>query len=143
MSAKVLCPTDGSKLAQKAIAYAVDLATREGANLTFLHVETLSPKRAARTYFWDQNILDAADVQDHKILNAAEAAARGAGFARASYVTVAGRDIAQAIAAYAKKNDVGHIVMGSHGRRGVAQLLLGSVTQGVAARASCPVTIIR
>jgi nucleotide-binding universal stress UspA family protein len=143
MTARLLCPIDGSKLAQKAIAYAVDLATRDGSSLTFLHVETLSPQRAARTYFWDQNILDDADIQDHKILNAAEKSARDAGFARASYVTVAGRDIAAAIAAYAKKNKVDHIVMGSHGRRGIAQLLLGSVAQGVAARASCPVTIIR
>ncbi|MBX6320334.1 MAG: universal stress protein [Rhodospirillaceae bacterium] len=138
-----LCPTDGSKLAQKAVAYAIQRAAKDGASLTVLHVETLTPERAARTHFWDQTILDAADIQDHKILGAAAAAARRAGFRAATYVTVAGRDVAAAIAAFARKNRVDHIIMGSHGRRGVAQLILGSVANGVAARAGCPVTIVR
>jgi len=142
MPSKLLCATDGSKPAQKAVAYAVDLAKRDGASLTFLNVMTVSAKRAARTYFWDQEILDAAAIQTHKILSGAKKAATAAGLSGISCVTVSGRNIADAITAYAKKNNTDQIIVGSRNRSRAARLLLGSVAGGVAARASCPVTIV-
>ena len=57
-------------------------------------------------------------------------------------MTVTGRNIADAIAGYAKKNEVDQIIVGSRNKRGAARLLLGSVAGSVAARASCPVTIV-
>lgn len=142
MPTKLLCATDGSKPAQKAVAYAVDLAKRDGASLTFLNVMTVSAKRAARTYFWDQEILDAAAVQAHKILGGATKTATAAGLSGVSCVTVTGRNIADAITAYAKKNNMDQIIVGSRNKREAARLLLGSVAGSVAARASCPVTIV-
>jgi len=142
MPSKLLCATDGSKPAQKAVAYAVGVAKKNGDSLTFLNVMTVSSKRAARTYFWDQEILDAAAVQVHKTLGGAMKAATGAGLAGASCVTVSGRNISDAIAGYAKKNGFDHIIVGSRNRRGAARLLLGSVAGSVAAKASCPVTIV-
>ncbi|OVE84438.1 universal stress protein [Natronolimnobius baerhuensis] len=50
---------------------------------------------------------------------------------------------ARAIVAYADEHDVDQIVMGSHGRSGVARLLLGSVAETVTRRARVPVTIVR
>jgi nucleotide-binding universal stress UspA family protein len=141
MASSLLCATDGSKPAQKAVAYAVELAKKDGASLIFLNVMTVSSKRASKTYFWDQEILDDAAVQSHKALKAAASAATGVG--GVSCVTVTGRNIAAAIAAYAKKNGIGHIVVGSRNRRGATRLLLGSVAGSVAAQASCPVTIVR
>jgi nucleotide-binding universal stress UspA family protein len=35
------------------------------------------------------------------------------------------------------------IIMGSHGRRGLSRLVLGSVTEAVARRAKCPVLIVK
>jgi nucleotide-binding universal stress UspA family protein len=142
MPSNLLCATDGSKQAEKAIAYAVKQAKKSDASLTFLNVVTVSSERAARTYFWDQDILDASAAQVHKIMRAAMSAANKAKLSGATCVTVSGRDIAGAISAYAKKNGVDQIIMGSHGRRGAARLLLGSVAGSVAARASCPVTIV-
>lgn len=142
MPSKLLCATDGSKPAKKAVDYAIALAKRNGDSLTFVNVNTVSAKRAAKTYFWDQEILDAAAVQIHKILSAAGKAASGSGLAGASCVTITGRNIPEAIAAYAKKNGFDHIVVGTRNRRGMARILLGSVASGVAARASCPVTIV-
>ena len=142
MPARILCTTDGSKPAQKGVAYAVELVKQNGGSLTFLNVVTVSARRAARTYFWDQEILDAAAAQVHKILGAATGVAAGAGLRDVSCVTVSGRNIPDAITAYAKKNDVDHIIVGSRNKRGAARLLLSSVAGGVAARASCPVTIV-
>jgi len=142
MPTKILCTTDGSKAAQRGVAYAVELAKKSGSSLTFLNVITVSPKRAARTYFWDQEILDAAGAQVHKILSGATRAAAGAGLRDVSCVTVTGRNIPDAITAYAKKNDVNQIIVGSRNKRRAARLLLSSIAGGVAARASCPVTIV-
>ena len=57
MPTKILCTTDSSKTAQKGVAYAVGLAKKNGGSLTFLNVAPSSARRAARTYFWDQEIL--------------------------------------------------------------------------------------
>ncbi len=50
---------------------------------------------------------------------------------------------ARTIVEYAEEQDVDHIVIGSHGRSGVSRVLLGSVAEAVARRATVPVTIVR
>lgn len=50
---------------------------------------------------------------------------------------------ARALVEYAEEEDVDHIVIGSHGRRGVSRFLLGSVSESVAKRAPVSVTMIR
>lgn len=57
-------------------------------------------------------------------------------------VTEIGRPAA-AIVEYAEENDIDHIILGSHGRRGIARFLLGSVAESVARRSPVSVTIIR
>ena len=42
----------------------------------------------------------------------------------------------------ANRLGVGMIVIGSHGRSGLARLVLGSVSEGVMRRAACPVLIV-
>jgi nucleotide-binding universal stress UspA family protein len=43
----------------------------------------------------------------------------------------------------AEEEDIDHIVMGSHGRSGVARILLGSVAETVIRRSPVPVTVVR
>jgi nucleotide-binding universal stress UspA family protein len=50
---------------------------------------------------------------------------------------------ARAILEYADKHDIEHIIMGSHGRKGVSRLVLGSVAERVMRQAPMPVTIVR
>lgn len=50
---------------------------------------------------------------------------------------------AAAVCEYAAERAVDRIVVGSHGRSGVARLLLGSVAERIARRAPVPVTIVR
>lgn len=51
--------------------------------------------------------------------------------------------VASTIAEYAEEHDVDHIVLGSHGRRGLSRFLLGSVAEAVARRSPVSVTMIR
>ena len=50
---------------------------------------------------------------------------------------------AEEICQYASKHDVDLVFIGSHGRSGIREVLLGSVSHAVANHAPCPVTIVR
>ena len=49
----------------------------------------------------------------------------------------------QTIVAYIEQGDIDHVVMGSHGRRGVSRLLLGSVAETVVRHSPVPVTVVQ
>ncbi|WP_290819297.1 universal stress protein [Halovivax sp.] len=50
---------------------------------------------------------------------------------------------AREIVRFADEHDVDHVVVGNHGREGVARVLLGSVAETVVRRAAVPVTVVR
>ncbi len=58
-------------------------------------------------------------------------------------VFVENDDIANAIIGIAKKIKADLIVMGSHGRRGIRRLLIGSVTEDILKLSKIPVTIVK
>lgn len=49
----------------------------------------------------------------------------------------------QTIVNYIEESDIDHVVMGSHGRRGVSRLLLGSVAETVVRHSPVPVTVVQ
>lgn len=56
--------------------------------------------------------------------------------------TAMGRPAAEVVQ-FAEENDVDHIIVGSHGRRGISRFLLGSVAEKIVRRSPVPVTVIR
>jgi nucleotide-binding universal stress UspA family protein len=50
---------------------------------------------------------------------------------------------ARTVVDHAARDDVDHVVVGSHGREGVSRLLLGSVAEKVVRRSPVPVTVVR
>jgi nucleotide-binding universal stress UspA family protein len=56
--------------------------------------------------------------------------------------TVVG-DPTREIVGYAEDNDIEYIVIGSHGRKGVSRMLLGSVAEKVVRRSPVPVVVVR
>lgn len=50
---------------------------------------------------------------------------------------------ARVIVDYARREDIDHVVIGSHGREGVSRLLLGSVAEKVVRRSPVPITVVR
>jgi nucleotide-binding universal stress UspA family protein len=143
MIKNVLCASDGSKISAKAVNFAISLAKELGAKLTVLTVERVSRASAAKSAFWDSTVLNAGDAITRAEFRSVAEKAKKAELRKVQCVTVSSRDIADAIAAYAKKQKHDHIVIGSHGHRGVQRLVLGSIAEAVVAEAHCPVTIVR
>lgn len=143
MLEKILCAIDGSHSSEKAVDFAVALANKVGAELTFVIIRTMDAQHAAKERYWDSRVLGAAEMQAQQEFAAARKAANAAGLDGIECVEAYGRDIGGAIVDFAEKQGFGHIVTGSSGRSGVERLVLGSVAADVVAKAHCPVTIAR
>lgn len=144
----VLVPTDGSELAGKSVAQAIELAKALKAKVTAFHAypeyravllyEYVGPVNAMSR----RDYLAAAKSTAEGYLARVLKAARDAGL-EAEGVTVASDYPHEAIIRTAKKKKCDLIVMASHGRRGVSGLLLGSVTQKVLTHSKIPVLVVR
>ena len=139
----ILVPTDGSRLSAPALRTAAGLAKALGAKLTGLHVVApYSPARGGAGYASMRGFRRAVEKQAGHALAAFSAEARARGVT-ATAVSVVGGEPWQAVlrAARARKCDL--IVMASHGRRGLAGLILGSETAKVLAHSKIPVLVCR
>ena len=139
---KVLVATGGSPWSNKAVHYAIDLAKSYNLELVIVHVLTETPP-----YF----IAEAGTALDSMIEGSEEAgrrvieeAANWAEVAGVPYdaVMVWGR-VSEVICRVAQERDCDLIVVGSRGLTGFKRLMLGSISNAVAAKASCPVLIVK
>jgi nucleotide-binding universal stress UspA family protein len=140
----LLVPTDGSPASEGAARQAVALAARLGARITSLtvkpvfHVFTLRPELVEDTRGspWD------VDLHARNNLAAVE---RMAGEAKVPFegIVAQGDQPWKAIVETARARGCDAIAMASHGRSGLAALVLGSQTQRVLAHSSLPVIVYR
>ncbi|WP_247001565.1 universal stress protein [Halosolutus gelatinilyticus] len=142
----VLVPIDGSSQSRAALDYA--LSQYEGETITTLHV--VDPMEGVYSDYggggiYDEEAFQRAIERGESIGEQARDRAEDAGILDATTLNtvVETGQSARAIIDYADANDVDHIVMGSHGRSGVARVLLGSVAETVTRRSPVPVTIVR
>ena len=136
----ILVPTDFSETSEVAVKYGVALARRFDAKLYLLHVVEKSLAEMAATPF-PLGLLDGMqnDVREWlgKILTEQEEKELGPEYV----LRVGGPDVE--IVRYANERDIDLIVMGTHGRSGVAHMLMGSVAEKVVRKAPCPVLTVR
>lgn len=145
----VLVPTDGSKLSAKAIKTGARLAGALGAKLTLVHVVApYMPPLYGDPIGYAPMVLDPKEYKTNVERNAKRVLAEGARAAAALGLTCAevmatDEHPWEAIlrTARGKKCDV--IVMASHGRRGLAGVLLGSETTKLLTHSSIPVLVCR
>jgi nucleotide-binding universal stress UspA family protein len=143
----LLVPTDGSEISARAVQQAVELAAALGARVRFLHVQNNYPISLvgvgelveASTI---EALVEAAGKRAEEILQEALAAAAAAGVP-AERTVVMNPLPHKAILEEASAAGCDLIVMGSHGRRGLEGLLLGSETQRVLLGSSTPVLVVR
>ncbi|HVQ15625.1 MAG TPA: universal stress protein [Vicinamibacterales bacterium] len=143
---RILVPTDFSAPSESALATAKDLAVRFGASLHLVHV--LEDPYAVAAYssealgYLPPGIKASWQQEAEKHLNALLTPAERAQFMATTTVLFSG-SAAREIVDHARNNHIDLIVMGTHGRGGVAHLLLGSVTERVVRTATCPVLTVR
>ena len=138
---EVLVAVDGSAHSRRALAYLLRHRKQLANNsrLTLMHV-SLPPPRLA-------SLIGRTAIDQHRKVEF-EHAMRGArrlvakAKIKCKLIHTTG-DPAEQIANQARGNHSSLIVMGSHGRGGMADLLLGSVTQKTLAAARAPVLIVR
>lgn len=141
----ILIPTDGSTIALQAAKAGVRFAAKSGARVTAFHaVDSQSIYSSAygadaRTFV---NFEKRAREAGEKQVAAVEKLAKAAGVPFASLVSEA-RTPYEGIAEAARKKKCDLIWIASHGRRGAARLILGSVAQKVLAHAGVPVLVYR
>ncbi len=144
---RVLVALDLDAHAEELVGEAKDLASRLSAELVLLTVLPLKPSVDA-----DVLLHPAAHPATQKVLADAEAKVQPrlqalARSARAHGLKVSAQlahgDVADAILHVARKLDAGLIVMGTHGRRGIARVALGSVAESVIREAPVPVVAVR
>lgn len=142
-AATIIHPTDFSDEANLAEREATRLARRLGAELVLLHV-------AVETPHYGEHAFGMADVKHIYEAQARWAEAQLA--ARAEALTKEGVPtrwqrrtgvVDELITETARTEAADYIVMGTHGRSGIARLMLGSIADRVIRTAPCPVLTVR
>lgn len=141
----ILVPTDGTDFSNQAIAHAASLAKALGAAVTVMtvtepfHVFTLEAAQVEDTRpDYESHMRARAEA----ILGKAAAAVSAAG-ARCDTVHATADHPHQAIIDEAGRRGCDLVVMASHGRKGVAAVVIGSETAKVLTHASIPVLVVR
>ncbi len=135
---RILLATDGSAHSQKAVARGLELAEKEGAQITLMTVAL---------YVGDldeflPNVQEKLEASAAKILNEAKALFEEKGIAVETVLEV-GKVPADNILQVAEKGKYDRIIMGSKGLAGIKRFLIGSTAAKVVAHAHCSVTVIR
>ena len=140
---RILHPSDFSSASRAAFARSVEMAKANRAELVVAHVLTpivLPVDGYVSPQIYDQ-IDTSARVAAQKQLAALVARAKKAGV-RAKAVILDGSPHDRIIRA-AKAGRADLVVMGTHGRTGLARLFLGSVAERVVGLSPCPVMTVR
>ncbi len=147
MFRRILVPTDGSELSNESVKAAVKLAAGSGASIVALNVQPVyRPPVVAEVPIADVYSQEEYEAGAMKVAN--KVLADVCALAAASSVpckTIAQLDASawEAIIRLAREKGCDLIFMASHGRRGIAGLLLGSETQKVLTHCKIPVLVHR
>ncbi len=141
---KILVPTDFSEHGRHALSYGAELAQKFGAELHLLHVlqdlVAMVPEPGMAFPMPGDYLKDLREGSQRALTELAKKE------------VPEGLSIVQEIREgppfleiirYAKENDVDLMVLGTHGRSGLAHALLGSVAEKVVRKAPCPVLTVR
>ncbi len=148
MIKKILVPIDGSKSADNALDFALDLARKYSAEVmitTVLEIPSLSLEASGMLYtpVSTENFIEKLrDFHEKILLDANNKANQFSPKLKVSTKLLQGRP-ADKIVETAKEGIFNLIVIGSRGLGGIKEFFLGSVSDRVADKASCPVLIVK
>ncbi len=143
----ILIPTDGSDLSEQALVRAIEFAREIGARVTGFYAQ---PEYSVPYYeggmpldaMTPDSFAELTVTQAKKVLASVEEKARAAGVSCQLHTAV-NDSPHQAIIQAAEERGCDLIFMASHGRRGIAGLLMGSETHKVLTHTKVPVLVYR
>ena len=138
---RILVPTDFSASADAALAYALKLADQVGAAVRLVHVfeDPDAVSIYSEVYVPMPPEMRAQLLDSIRRQLTARTTASGHGNVTTEVLNGAA---AKAIVEGATDNQCDLIVMGTHGRHGMAHVLMGSVAERVVRTAACPVLVV-
>jgi nucleotide-binding universal stress UspA family protein len=140
----ILVATDFGEAADMALSYGRELARTFGARLHVVHVvqdlgvHIGAPEFSASVGRLQMEVEESARNRTNALISDEDRQAL-----RAQAAVLTHPSAAQAILAYARDEQVNLIVMGTHGRKAVGRMVMGSVAERVARTAPCPVLVVR
>ena len=145
MYRRILVPLDGSRTSQLGLGEAVKLAKSQGSSLRLLHVvDELMLMTTPEMAYDVAELIEVLKQDGRRILEKGAAHARKHGVkVQTSLVESAGGHAAQTIIDEARKYHASLIVLGTHGRRGLKRMVMGSDAEEVVRNAPAPVLLVR
>ncbi|HSV34975.1 MAG TPA: universal stress protein [Ramlibacter sp.] len=142
MYKRILVPLDGSETSRKALTSALQMARESGGCVRLLHAVDELAYLTGYEYVGD--VLKIARENAAKVLDEGMAMAQSAGVAtECELVDAPGVRLGDTVAADARQWKADLIVLGTHGRRGIGRVLLGSGAEQIIRTAPVPVLVIR
>ena len=148
MFKRILVPIDGSWTSNSGLNTAIRMAREAKAELILLHVVdenvlALSGEYAGAAYM-DRLMADMREG-GRKVIAAAAATARKQGVTAKTVLmeSVGPRRVADIIVQQAKKLRADAVVIGTHGRRGISRMVMGSDAEEVVRGSPVPVVLVR
>jgi nucleotide-binding universal stress UspA family protein len=145
MYKRILVPVDGSETSMLGLLEAIKIAQSDGCQLCLFHVANeliLDYSYGAQSS--GMSVMESLREVGNAILRRAEDLARKQSVPVESVlIECAGDPAADSIVAQASKWHADLIVMGTHGRRGLRRLAMGSDAEAVVQQSSVPVLLVR
>jgi universal stress protein A len=136
----ILCPVDFSDASRKAVQYAREFAAGMGATVHLMNVVEPRPMAVDITlnYVPLEEDLEKAAAEDLKVIlqELTQAGLR-------AECSIEFGNPSDVILEKADELDVNLVIMGSHGKKGLSRLIMGSVAETVVRKANCPVLIVK
>lgn len=148
MYRKILVAVDGSETSNKAVSAALEMASYSGGRSVVRLIHVLDEMAyfmgldpyAGQSY----SVISVMRESGEKILADGLAIVQSAGVqADTVLVDKLGSHLAETVAAEAKAWEASLVVVGTHGRRGIGRMLLGSGAEQIIRLAPCPVLVVR
>ncbi|MEI6846816.1 MAG: universal stress protein [Chlorobiaceae bacterium] len=136
----ILCPIDFSNASRKALQYAREFAGSMEASVYLLNVVEPQPMAVdiSLNYVPLEADLEKASLEDLEAILQ--------DFVREGFKAECGVEIgnpAEVILDKIDRLNVNLVIMGSHGKKGLSRLIMGSVAETVVRKANCPVLIVK
>ena len=140
---RITVAVDGSKHADHALTFGIDLAKKYGGALTVVAVAPLVPLYVSSTEPWVPTEVPESEVSHYRqVLDGAVERAQKEGVASVSGLCLEGVIVDELIALL-ERHPTDLLILGSRGLSTAKRLLLGSVSDAVAHHVKCPVLIVR